>query len=177
MTLFHRGQTNPGLFPAAETVLGDRTRDLSALPDRYWDVVIDVAGYDPQVVRRSVGALAGRAGRYVYISSVSVLADQSTPQDEDGDLLVLGDDTPPGKLYGARKAACEHLMQDAFGGRALIVRPGMIVGPHDPTDRFARGGRILLPGDPADLAQFIDVRDLANWTCDRRGRAWAASTT
>lgn len=170
VTLFNRGRTDPGLFPAAETVLGDRTRDLSALSGRSWDIVVDVAGYDPRVVRRSVDALRGRTGRYVYISSLSVLADQSTPQNEDGDLLVLDDDTPPEKAYGARKAACERLVQDTFGAQALIVRAGMIVGPHDPTDRFAywprrfaRGGRILLPGDPADFAQFIDVRDLAGW--------------
>jgi 2'-hydroxyisoflavone reductase len=170
VTLFHRGQTNPGLFGAAETVLGDRTGDLSALTGRRFDVVVDVAGYDPQVVRRSVDALQNQVGRYVYISSVSVLADQSTPQNEDGELLVLDDNTAPEKAYGARKAACERLVQDAFGARALLVRPGMIVGPHDPTDRFAywprrfaRGGRILLPGDPTDLAQFIDVRDLADW--------------
>ncbi|WP_261559895.1 NAD-dependent epimerase/dehydratase family protein [Frankia tisae] len=170
VTLFHRGQTNPGLFPTAETVLGDRTRDLSALAGRRFDLVVDVAGYDPPVVRRALDALRGRVGRYVYVSSLSVLADQSTPQNEDGDLLELDDDTAPAKLYGARKAACERLVLGAFGAQALIVRPGMIVGPHDPTDRFAywprrfaRGGRILLPGDPADLAQFIDVRDLAGW--------------
>ncbi|MCM3920408.1 NAD-dependent epimerase/dehydratase family protein [Frankia sp. AiPs1] len=170
VTLFHRGQTNPGLFGAAETVLGDRTGDLFALTGRRFDVVVDVAGYDPQVVRRSVDALQNQVGRYVYLSSVSVLADQSTAQNEDGDLLVLDDNTAPEKTYGARKAACERLVQDAFGARALLVRPGMIVGPHDPTDRFAywprrfaRGGRILLPGDPSDLAQFIDVRDLADW--------------
>ncbi|EIV92097.1 NAD-dependent epimerase/dehydratase family protein [Frankia sp. QA3] len=170
VTLFHRGQTNPGLFPAAETVLGDRTRDLSALAGRRFDIVVDVAGYDPPVVRRAVDALRGRVDRYVYVSSLSVLADQSTPQNEDGALLELDDDTAPEKLYGARKAACERLVRDAFGAQALIVRPGLIVGPHDPTDRFAywprrfaRGGRVLLPGDPRDLAQFIDVRDLASW--------------
>jgi 2'-hydroxyisoflavone reductase len=171
VTLFNRGLTGPGLFPAAETVIGDRTRDLSALSTGRWDIVVDVAGYDPHVVHRSVHALQGRVGRYVFISSLSVLADQRTPQDEDGELLVLRDDMASEKAYGARKAACERQVREAFGSRSLVVRPGMIVGPHDPTDRFAywprrfaRGGRVLLPGRPADLAQFIDVRDLASWT-------------
>ncbi|WP_327064439.1 SDR family oxidoreductase [Kitasatospora sp. NBC_01302] len=170
VTLFNRGRTNPGLFPGVETVIGDRTGDLSALSHRRWDAVVDVAGYDPQVVGLSVDALRGRVGRYVFVSSLSVLADQSTPQNEDGELLVLRQDMPPEEAYGARKAACERVVLDAFAQRASIVRPGMIVGPHDPTDRFAywprrfaRGGRVLLPGDPADAAQFIDVRDVADW--------------
>ncbi|MEU3495626.1 NAD-dependent epimerase/dehydratase family protein [Kitasatospora cineracea] len=174
VTLFNRGRTAPGLFPAAatgvETVLGDRTADLSALAGRRWDAVVDVAGYHPEVVRRAVDALRGRAGRYVFVSSLSVLADQATVQDEDGRLLSPDDDLAPHQLYGARKAACERIVLDAFGERADVVRPGLIVGPHDPTDRFAywprrfrRGGRVLLPGDPADPAQFIDVRDLARW--------------
>jgi 2'-hydroxyisoflavone reductase len=153
-----------------ETVVGDRTADLSALAGRRFDAVVDTAAYEPEVVQRSVRALAGQVGRYVLVSSLSVLADQSTPQDEDGELLRLTDDLPPHLLYGARKAACERIVLDAFGDRATVVRPGLIVGPHDLTDRFAywprrfqRGGRVLLPGDPADPAQYIDVRDLARW--------------
>ena len=170
VTLFNRGRTNPGLFPDVETVIGDRTDDLSALSDRRWDAVVDVAGYDPQVVGLSVDALRGRVGRYVFVSSLSVFADQSTPQDEDGELLVLRESMPPEDAYGARKAACERVVLNAFAQRASVVRAGMIVGPHDPTDRFAywprrfaRGGRVLLPGDPTDAAQFIDVRDVAHW--------------
>ncbi|MFF0292899.1 NAD-dependent epimerase/dehydratase family protein [Kitasatospora sp. NPDC004614] len=171
VTLFNRGRTAPDLFPGVEAVIGDRTTDLSALGDRHWDAVVDVAGYEPEVVRRSVTALGGRVGRYVFVSSLSVLADQATVQDEDGELLVLSEDLPPHQLYGARKAACERIVLDAYGDHASVVRPGMIVGPHDPTDRFPywprrfrRGGRVLLPGDPADAAQFIDVRDVAAWT-------------
>ncbi|MEW1911306.1 SDR family oxidoreductase [Kitasatospora sp. NPDC085895] len=170
VTLFNRGRTNPRLFPRVETVLGDRTADLSALSDRRWDAVVDVAGYDPHVVGRSVATLRGRVGRYVFVSSLSVLADQSTPQDEEGELLALHKGMAPEDAYGARKAACERVVLDAFAQQASIVRPGMIVGPHDPTDRFAywprrfaRGGRVLLPGDPTDAAQFIDVRDVADW--------------
>ncbi|MFG2697306.1 NAD-dependent epimerase/dehydratase family protein [Kitasatospora sp. NPDC048407] len=170
VTLFNRGRTAPELFPEVETIIGDRTTDLSALGDRRWDAVVDVAGYEPEVVRRSVTALGERVDRYVFVSSLSVLADQATVQNEDGNLLVLGEDLPPHQLYGARKAACERIVLGAYGERASIVRPGMIVGPHDPTDRFPywprrfqRGGTVLLPGDPADAAQFIDVRDVAAW--------------
>jgi 2'-hydroxyisoflavone reductase len=170
VTLFNRGRTNPGLFPHLETVVGDRTADLSGLTARRWDAVIDVAGYDPQVVARSAETLQGQVGRYVFVSSLSVLADQATPQNEDGEVLQLREEMSPAEAYGARKAACERVVLDAYDERATIIRPGMIVGPHDPTDRFAywprrfaRGGRVLLPGDPADAAQFIDVRDLADW--------------
>ncbi|MFG2698298.1 NAD-dependent epimerase/dehydratase family protein [Kitasatospora sp. NPDC048407] len=172
VTMFNRGLSDPGLFAeaGAETLIGDRTADLSALEGRRWDAVIDVAGYLPEVVQRSVTALGDRVGRYVFISTISVLADLSTVQDEDGEVLELVEGLPPIQLYGANKAACERIVLDAYGERASIVRPGLIVGPYDTTDRFAywprrfrRGGRVLLPGDPADPTQFIDVRDLAAW--------------
>jgi len=173
VTLFNRGRTDPGLFAEAgvETLIGDRTGDLSALDGRHWDAVIDVAGYLPEVVQRSVDALGDRVGRYVFVSTISVFADLSTVQNEDGEVLEVTDDLPPIQLYGANKAACERIVLDAYGERASIVRPGLIVGPHAPTARFAywprrfrRGGRVLLPGDPADPTQFIDVRDVAAWT-------------
>ncbi|MGX4736056.1 NAD-dependent epimerase/dehydratase family protein [Kitasatospora griseola] len=172
VTMFNRGLTDPGLFADAgvETVIGDRTEDLSALDGRRWDAVIDVAGYLPEVVRRSVDALGDRVGRYVFVSTISVFADLSTVQDEDGAVLEIVDGLSRIQLYGANKAACERIVLDAYGERASIVRPGLIVGPHDPTDRFAywprrfrRGGRVLLPGDPAAPTQFIDVRDVAAW--------------
>ncbi|MEV4351957.1 NAD-dependent epimerase/dehydratase family protein [Actinoplanes sp. NPDC049596] len=163
VTLFHRGLTNPGLFPQAESVFGDRTADLSPLAGRHFDAVLDVAGYRPEVVAKSVAALEGGAGRYVFISSASVYADQSVPPVEGAATLV--DDS-----YGGLKAACERVVLDGFGDRALVVRPGLIVGPHDPTERFpywprrlARGGRVLAPGRPADPMQVIDARDLARW--------------
>jgi nucleoside-diphosphate-sugar epimerase len=178
VTLFNRGQTNPGLYPEAETIIGDRTGDLSALAAGHWDAVVDVAAYDPDVVRRSVEALAEAADRYVFVSTVSVYADHSIRQVEGAPVIPLRDDTPEEDLYGARKAAAETIVTEAFGDRALITRAGLIVGPHDPTDRFAywprrvaRGGRILAPGDPADPVQFIDVRDLGGWLLEgvRRG--------
>jgi 2'-hydroxyisoflavone reductase len=163
VTLFNRGITGPSLYPAAETVIGDRTRDLSVLRGRRFDAVFDTAGYDPAVVALSVSALRDTVDRYVFVSTVSVYADQSVPASEGSDLLA-------DQTYGGRKAACERVVREAFGGRALIPRPGLIVGPHDATERFlywprriARGGQVLAPGDPADPVQWVDVRDLGEW--------------
>src|SRR5215831_18935756 len=176
VTLFNRGMSNPGLYPGVQTVSGDRTLDLSPLDGREWDAVIDVAGYDPRVVRLSAESFAKRTGRYVFVSTVSVYASQDTTE-------AQLEDAPVGRLrpgatgieetYGPNKALCEQVVMDTYGDRALIGRPGLITGPHDPTDRvpywprrIARGGRVLAPGDPADLTQFIDVRDLAAWLAD-----------
>jgi 2'-hydroxyisoflavone reductase len=170
-TLFNRGQTNPELFPEVEQIRGDRTVDLSQLDGREWDAVLDVATFLPRVARRSVEALEGRVCRYVYVSSISAYADQSTPPVEGAPVAELDEpDTEDPERYGPLKAACERLVEDAFGERALIVRPGLIVGPHDPTDRFtywprrvALGGRVLAPAPADQPVQFIDVRDLAEW--------------
>jgi 2'-hydroxyisoflavone reductase len=176
VTLFNRGKTNPGLYPGAETVLGDRAVDLSPLDGREFDAVVDVASYDPAVTRLSADAFRDRAGRYAYVSSVSAYADESTTeaQLEDAPLAELKPGVPDyPDNYGANKALCEAVVREVFGGRALIGRPGLISGPHDPTDRFpywprriAAGGRVLAPGDPADLVQVIDVRDLAAFLLD-----------
>lgn len=170
VTLFNRGLTNPDLYPQLETVVGDRATDLSALHGRSFDAVIDVAGYTPEVVDRSARALADNVDRYVFVSTVSVYADHSVRQVEGAELLKLSDATAPEDLYGARKAACERTVEAIYGDRAFLPRPGLIVGPNDPTDRFAywprrlsRGGPVLAPGDPSDPAQFIDVRDLGAW--------------
>jgi 2'-hydroxyisoflavone reductase len=171
LTLFNRGQTNAELFPEAEKIRGDRTLDLSPLEGREWDAVLDVATFLPRVVRLSVDALDGRVGRYVFVSSISAYADLSTPAVEGAPVAELDDrDAEDVEHYGALKAACERIVEDAFGTRALIVRPGLIVGPHDPTDRFtywprrvAEGGTVLAPAPPDQPVQFIDVRDLADW--------------
>jgi 2'-hydroxyisoflavone reductase len=172
VTLFNRGMTNPDLFPSAEKLRGDRTSDLSELSGGHWDSVIDVAAYEPSVVTRSIEALRAAVDKYVFVSTLSVYADHGTTdaQREDAPLLNLGASDDPGVLYGARKAACEAEVLKAFSRRATVARAGLIVGPHDPTNRFvcwprriAKGGRILAPGDPKDPLQFIDVRDLARW--------------
>lgn len=169
VTLFNRGRTNPDLFPDVEKIRGDRTESLAPLAERTWDAVVDVAGYFPRVVQLSVDALRDSTARYLYVSSISAYADQSVPNDESGAVAVADDlEDTSDETYGARKVASENVVRDAFGERATIVRPGLIVGPHDPTDRFdywpkriAEGGRVLAPGSPDDPVQFVDVRDLA----------------
>ncbi len=179
VTLFNRGETNPELFPEAEKLRGDREHDLSALGGRTWDAVIDPSGYVPHVVRASAEALADSAGHYLFISSVSVYADFSRPSDEDSPLEELAEDKPADRLledfsnYGALKVLCERAVAETLPDRNALVRPGLIVGPHDPTGRFtywphriARGGDVLVPGPPERTVQFIDVRDLASWLID-----------
>lgn len=179
VTLFNRGETNPELFPDTEKLRGDRGHDLSALKGRTWDAVIDPSGYVPHVVRASAEALAGSTDHYLFISSISVYADFSGPSDEDSPLEELADDRPDDRLledfsnYGALKVLCERAVAEAMPGAHALVRPGLIVGPHDPTGRFtywphriARGGKVLVPGPPEQTVQFIDVRDLASWAID-----------
>jgi 2'-hydroxyisoflavone reductase len=174
VTLFNRGRTNPELFPEAERIRGDRTEDLGALAGREWDAVVDVSTFLPRVVRLSVEALRGRAERYVFVSSISAYADLSVPPVEGAAAAELDDpETEAVEHYGGLKAACERVVEDAFGNLALIVRPGLIVGPDDPTDRFtywprriAEGGRVLAPGPPEAPVQFVDVRDLGAWIVD-----------
>jgi nucleoside-diphosphate-sugar epimerase len=174
VTLFNRGQTNPDLFPEAEKIRGDRTEDLAALAGRHWDAVFDMSTFLPRIVRRSVDALRQSIDRYVYVSSISAYGDLSVEPVEGNPVAQLADpESESLEDYGALKAACERIVEDAFGEQALIVRPGLIVGPHDPSDRFtywprriAAGGRVLAPA-PSDAAvQFIDVRDLGAWIVD-----------
>ena len=177
LTLFNRGTTNPELFPEVEQLHGDRKRDLALLAGRTWDAVIDTSGYIPADVHASAEQLRD-AGRYVFVSSVSVYADfsrgptETSPTADLGD-LPLDELAPDFSNYGPLKALAEAEVERVFGERALIVRPGLIVGPHDPTGRFTywarrirRGGEILAPGPPERLVQFIDVRDLAEWILD-----------
>ena len=178
VTLFNRGETNPELFPEAEKLRGDRDGDLSALEGREWDAAIDPSGYVPRVVRASAELLRGSVGRYVFVSSISVYDEPGEPGfDETARTVALDDPTTedyltmgPVNTYGGLKALCEEVVQDAFPDGHAIVRPGLIVGPHDPTGRFtywplrlAGGGEVLAPGDPARQVQFVDVRDLADW--------------
>ena len=171
VTLFNRGLTNPELFPDVEKLTGDRNEDVSALAERDWDAVVDVATFLLRAVRLSADALDDRVGRYVFVSSISAYADLSTPASEEAPVAELANaDSESVEDYGPLKAECERIVQDAFGDRALVVRPGLIAGPHDPTDRFtywprrvAEGGRVLAPAPQDAPVQFIDVRDLAEW--------------
>ncbi len=186
VTLFNRGLHDVDFSQPVERLVGDREQDLSPLAGRSWDAVVDTCGYLPSVVRRSAQALAGAAGHYTFVSSVSVyeLADRDR-FDEDTLLAALppgSGEVMTGETYGPLKALCEDEVLESFGDAALIIRPGMIVGPHDPTDRFAywpvrvsEGGRLLAPGPPDRAVQLVDVRDLAGWmlTLIERGTSGA----
>ncbi len=188
VTTFTRGRTNPDLFPQVEALRGDRDGDLGALEAGRWDAVVDTSGYVPRVVRASAELLHERVGLYCFVSSISVYAGFSSGPDESSPVAPLEDESSEdvAKDYGALKAACEQVVQEVYGDRALIVRPGLIVGPHDPTDRFtywarrlARGGTILAPGPPERRVQFVDARDLAVWMLrmveERRGGVFNAT--
>jgi 2'-hydroxyisoflavone reductase len=198
VTLFNRGQTNPDLFPEVEKLRGDRAQDLSPLDGRRWDAVIDTSGYVPGVVRAAAERLSDSTHFYLFVSSLSVYADRSRTMVEGNALETLGA-LPADRLledysnYGALKALAEEAVAETFPTAHASVRPGLIVGPHDPTGRFtywphrvARGGDVAAPAPPEERVQFIDVRDLAEWLvglCERResgafnavneGVAWA----
>jgi 2'-hydroxyisoflavone reductase len=186
LTLLHRGRSQSGLFPQARHVLADRDTDLaSALAGHErWDAVVDTSAYFPRQVQQAAEALAGRVGQYQLVSTISVysgLGAQGT--DEDGALEELDpampQDTVGGGNYGGLKVQCETAARAAFGDRCLISRPGLLVGPHDPTGRFtwwaqrferagaagegAADNTVIAPGDPAGPVQFIDARDAAAW--------------
>lgn len=175
VTLFNRGQHNPELFPQVEKLHGDRDGGLAVLEGRRWDAAIDTCGYVPRIVRASAEMLARAVDHYTFISTISVYADPSQPDiSEASPVGQLEDETIEevnGETYGPLKALCEQAAESAMPGRVLNVRPGLIVGPHDPTDRFtywpmrvARGGEVLLPDRPEMPVQIIDARDLAEWT-------------
>jgi 2'-hydroxyisoflavone reductase len=168
VTLFHRGRTNPGLFPDAEEVLGDRDDHL---PRGRWDAVVDFCGYVPRQVRKSSAELD--AVRYVLISTISVYADfrvrgltEESPVKQPPRGRENEEEVTP-ESYGWLKALCERELEK---NRSLIVRPGILVGPHDYTGRFsywvwqvAKGGKVIAPGRPQRPVQFLDARDLAAW--------------
>jgi 2'-hydroxyisoflavone reductase len=184
VTLFNRG-THASAARDVETIAGDRYTDIATLRGRRWDVVVDTCGYVPRAVTAAAEVLCDAVERYVFISSQSVYADVSMRGvDETAPLKQLtaeqldeankiGTEGQPsyGALYGGLKALCEQAAEQAMPNRVLIVRPGLIVGPQDYTDRFtywvvrvARGGEVLAPGRPERPVQFIDARDLAEWT-------------
>jgi 2'-hydroxyisoflavone reductase len=175
VTLFNRGKTNPGLFPQAHKLTGDREKgDLGALETGSWDAVIDTSGYTPGKVGEAAAALKGRISRYIFISSISVYKEFLTGEAQEGD--ATGELKDPsteevnGETYGPLKALCEDKLEELLPGKVLSIRPGLIVGPDDTTDRFtywvkrfSQGGKILVPGSKERVIQWIDVRDLAQW--------------
>lgn len=174
VTLFNRGRSNPHLFPELEKLHGDRDGDLDALRGRSFDVVVDTSGYVPRHVRDSAELLAPNVRQYVFISTISVYADGKTRGfDETYPVGKLEDETVEqvtNQTYGPLKALCEEAAESAMPGRVANIRPGLIVGPDDRSDRYtfwpvriARGGEVLCPGSPRDPIAFIDVRDLGEW--------------
>jgi len=170
VTHFNRGKHEPNGVKGVETLIGDRKGELDALKGRKWDAVIDDTGYVPKYVKMSAELLAPNVGYCLYISSISAYAGFASPNDEHSPLGKLTDpetDKVTNDTYGPMKALCEQYSAAAFKGRSSIVRPGYIVGPLDPTDRFtywpvraSRGGEMLAPGTPDDPVQVVDVRDL-----------------
>jgi 2'-hydroxyisoflavone reductase len=176
LTLFNRGKSNPDLFRQLETILGDRETDVKKLQQagRNWDSVIDVAGYVPRIVRLSAEVLKENVGRYIYISSISVYSNfRKVGINESGPVGKIDDEATEEiteETYGPLKVLCERAVQNIYGERALIIRPALIVGPHDPTDRFtywpvrvARGGEVLAPQKREAPIQIIDVCDLPDF--------------
>ena len=181
VTLFNRGQSNAHLFPDAEKLQGNRDGELDVLRARAWDAVIDVNGYLPRLVNASAELLRDAAVRYVFVSTLSVYAEFSTPnQNERAPLAQLQDsetEVIDNETYGGLKVLCEQAVQRVFPERALILRPGYVVGPHDHTDRMtswwrriARGGEMLAPGNFDAPLQFVDARDMAAFVIDMTER-------
>ena len=183
VTLFNRGTHASAID--VETIRGDRHTDLAKLQGRRWDAVVDTSGMLPRAVKAAAQMLSDSVGLYTFISTQNVYADVSVPGvSESAPLRTLTNeqldqayaiDTSGepsyGTLYGGLKALCEQAANSVMPDRVLTIRPGLIVGPNDYTDRFtywvvrvARGGEVLAPGRPDRFVQFIDVRDLADWT-------------
>jgi 2'-hydroxyisoflavone reductase len=173
VTLFNRGKTHADLFPNIEKLRGDRDGQLEALKGRQWDAVIDPSGYVPRIVKMSTELLAPNVKQYLFVSTISVYKQPGTPNmDESAPLETTPEPQSEevAKYYGALKALSEQAAEAAMPGRVTVVRPGLIIGPGDPTGRFthwparcAEGGEVLAPGDGSTPTQYIDARDLANW--------------
>lgn len=174
VTVFNRGNSRNWWPPGVKWIVGDRKEDLHLLVGRRWDAVIDTCGYLPQDVEASCAALYDGCERYVFISSVSAYASFAQAPIRESNPLASADnvdrDSINGANYGPLKAECERTVARIFGERSILVRPGLLVGPQDPTGRFsywpwrvAGGGRMLAPGSPDTPIQFIDARDLAAW--------------
>lgn len=176
VTLFNRGKTDPGAFPEAEHLVGDRDTDLSVLGGRQWDATVDVCGYVPRQVRSLLETLGGHSGHYTFVSTISVYP-PGTPEGfaEDSPLREPAyDDEMDWQKYGELKVGCERVAADLAGDRLLVIRPGYVVGPHDPTHRFtywvervAEGHSPMAAPDAHQPLQCVDARDLAAFTLGR----------
>jgi 2'-hydroxyisoflavone reductase len=183
LTLFNRGKSNPSLFDNVEYFTGSRDADLSNLPakNRQWDCVLDTCGYVPRIVKKSCDYLKNSVKQYVFVSTISVYADFSKSGiNEDSELSRTDDpnaETVTNENYGPLKVLCEKAVTDVYGNNALIIRPGLIVGPHDPTDRFTywpvriqKGGDVMAPAPSAAPNLLIDGRVLAIFMLSMMGK-------
>jgi 2'-hydroxyisoflavone reductase len=180
VTLFNRGQTDPGAFPDATKLIGDRNGDLAALSAGEWDATIDVCAYLPHQVRTLLTSLGKRSGHYTFISTISVYGEDIEPggfTEEQPLLKPAWDDVMDMAKYGELKVACEQVAAELAGDRLLTIRPGYVVGPHDYTERFTYWVRKVVDGEPIigpdaeQPLQCIDGRDLATFTMDCLERA------
>ena len=178
VTIFHRGNVEPDDLPVVDHVHGDRHEDLALVGVRSWDAVVDTHAYFPRDVREAAAALGQVTSRYTLVSTTAVHPDDlpAGPTEESVTHAPLFDDAVElsEQSYGPLKVACEIEASNRFGSRCLIVRPGYLVGPYDPTDRFtwyvrraASGGQMFAPGPPDAPFQVLDVRDLAGFMLDR----------
>ena len=178
VAVFHRSVSEPEDFPTVEHVHGDRDGQLGRLAGRSWDAVLDTCAYVPRAVLEATAALRDVAGHYTLVSTLSVHPDDlpawSTERAATHQAPFPQTETVTEQTYGPLKVACEHAATTAFADRCLIIRPGYIVGPHDPSDRFtfclrraAGGGEMAAPGPPDAPLQVIDVRDLAAFMLGR----------
>lgn len=185
VTLLHRGRSKAGLFPEAQHLIADRDQPAALAAalhgvDTSWDAAIDTSAYFPRQVRQAAELLQDRVGQYQLVSSISVYAGFDTLATDESAPRVSVDEAEAtsvtGATYGGLKALCEDAAFEGFGDRCLVSRPGLLVGPHDPTGRFtwwaqrfvraAAGGsdaEVLAPGHPLGPVQCIDARDAAAW--------------
>ena len=185
VTLFNRGNYSCEELGAIESIKGDRYTELHKLQGRRWDAVVDTSGHLPRAVKAAAEVLSDQVERYVFISSQNAYRDVSVPGIEEtyplrtltteqldrANAIDTSGQPSYAELYGGLKALCEQALEDVMPDRVLVLRPGLIVGPYDYSDRFtywpvrvARGGEVLAPGRPNRFIQLIDARDLAEWT-------------
>jgi 2'-hydroxyisoflavone reductase len=175
--MFNRGKTAPDMYPKVEALIGDRNGELGALKGRDWDAVIDNSGFFPRHAQLSAELLHGHVGQYMFVSSISAYGDNLAITDDEITAPPAEMDGPVdeaehiyGPTYGARKRLCEEEVNKVFGEDAIIVRPGIITGIGDPTERLRHwlrrmvaGNEILVPGQQDLPVQYIDAADMCAW--------------
>ena len=173
VTLFHRGKTNPGLFPNCHHILGDRVADIERAKQTHWDAVIDVSGYLPSQL---VASASLKTDFYTFISTISIYDtegiegpfDEQTKQFAEGEMAAT---EVTGANYGPLKVTCERIVREAFLTNHAMIRPGIVIGSHDHTGRFPywvarldQHDEVLVPNTFQERFQGIDARDLAAFT-------------